>query len=79
MEKELTSKEKANQKYRLTHKEYYSNYYKEYRKNHKQKNYNKVYKQRLDDIIDYIDAYKKEIDVNYILEIANGKLDRKED
>lgn len=71
----LTAKQKASKKYYEQNKDYYNNYYREYRKKHKPKNYAKIYKDRLDKIIDYIDAYKNECEIEYIERIARGEYD----
>lgn len=77
---EKTAKQKANEKYRLSHKEYFSNYYKKYYKTHGRKNYAKIYKDRLDKIIELLNDTEMH-DFNYLeirketLKIARGEHD----
>ena len=70
--KEKTAKQRANEKYRISHKEYYNNYYKDYYKKHGRKNYTKIYKARIDKAIELIkNDYFEDGSGNNIDEVLN--------
>ena len=73
--KEMTAKQKANERYRQKNKEYYANYYREYRKTHKVKDYYGEWKKKVNTAREFLQKnsnnFKKTISVEKIEELYN--------